>query len=167
MPQDYTISAVSSQPPREWQGKFGLNRSYKVKFAGSDAVVELVRKASELAPVQGEILNGTIEQTEYGPKFKKARSFGGGKSFAPRDDSAIRAQWAIGQAVHWYKDSLEDKEPPLDKIETLAGDFFAMAERVKAGPQTASPDPNEPVVVPVPEFPGATPINPPKDEIPF
>lgn len=47
------------------------------------------------------------------------------KEWQPRDDDAIRAQWAIGQAVSVYKDK-------LDEVEALAKSLFKMVDRVKS-----------------------------------
>lgn len=139
MAQEYTIKAVSSAPPREWSGKFGLNKSYRVRFAGSDMTVELAKLASSPPPQVGEIVFGTIESNEYGLKFKTASKVGGGfggQNRPLRDDSAIQAQWAIGQAMSWFGGDPasrldKDDTPPFDKVEALANDLFAMIDRVK------------------------------------
>lgn len=63
------------------------------------------------------------------------------KEWSPRDDSHIRAQWAIGQSMTHFaqKDSVS-----LDDVEKLAGALFVMVDRVKATP---SPKANGPVNV--------------------
>jgi hypothetical protein len=52
--------------------------------------------------------------------------------FQPRDDSHIRAQWAIGQAsqtIDWKADRGDDD--PWEVLEERAQMFFLMADRVK------------------------------------
>lgn len=66
----------------------------------------------------------------------------GGSSWQPRDDMAIRAQWAIGQAVAWSIGNDLDK---IGDLEGIAKNFFVMVDRVKAS--TIGPVPkitNEP-----------------------
>lgn len=49
-------------------------------------------------------------------------------SWQPRDDMAIRAQWAIGQAVNM---AAQVDKAPLSDIEEYATQLFAMVDRVK------------------------------------
>jgi hypothetical protein len=62
--------------------------------------------------------------------------------FQGRDDSHIRAQWAIGQAsqtIDWKADHGDDD--PWDILEERAEHFFLMADRVKhAKPLTGDSD---------------------------
>lgn len=53
----------------------------------------------------------------------------GGRTWQPRDDSAIQAQWAIGQAV--AVTNLTEKSGDYEIIEQYAKEFFAMIDRVK------------------------------------
>jgi len=53
-----------------------------------------------------------------------------------RDDSHIRAQWAIGQAISHLGG---DKDKTLEDVETLAGALFVMVDRVK-NPKVDAPD---------------------------
>lgn len=48
-------------------------------------------------------------------------------TYTPRDDAAIQAQWAIGQAVNWV--SIQGGQ--WGKVEPVARDFYAMINRVK------------------------------------
>lgn len=79
--------------------------------------------------------NGVEKFLKQAPKEE---GYGGSKpSYQPRDDSHIKAQWAIGQAGLL----IEDKND-LEGIETLAKDLFAMVDRVKGLP---APDEDEPL----------------------
>lgn len=130
MAQTMKIQAVGKQT-KPWNGKYGGMVDYKVKFEDSDNVVTLTRKADSKAPVAGEEVYGTVDMSgEYGPKFKsESKPFGGGgasKTYQPKDEKAIQAMWAIGQAI-----AAEQREP--QDIEALASDLFAMVDRIKTG----------------------------------
>lgn len=55
-------------------------------------------------------------------------------AYQPREDhhEAIKAQWAIGQAVQVF---ISEKGKSLDQVEIDAKEFYAMVDRVKAGEQ--------------------------------
>lgn len=52
-------------------------------------------------------------------------------------NSAIKAQWAIGQAVQATK--TEKPLPNLVEVESLAKDFYAMVDRVKGSSESTDP----------------------------
>lgn len=56
---------------------------YSLRFEGRSDWVSLVQKPDSTAPKEGDTLKGEIEQSDYGPKFKKERSGGGGRGFSP------------------------------------------------------------------------------------
>lgn len=65
------------------------------------------------------------------------------KEWQPRDDKAIQAQWAIGQAVSMFNaESLkaEQSQTAIATIEVWAKRFFAMIDRVKAGQAASAPN---------------------------
>ena len=62
-------------------------------------------------------------------EWKTGGSNSGPKTSYSRDDEAIKAQWAIGQAVAWC--SAHDLESAA--IEPQAKEFFKMIDRVKGG----------------------------------
>lgn len=70
MAQDYKIQAVAPDT-RSYETKFGQMTSYKIKLVDVDKPVELSQKASTPAPQAGQTLHGHIEESQYGPKFKK------------------------------------------------------------------------------------------------
>lgn len=124
--------AGGANGPHEWKGAHGVMVDYKIKLEGLGEIVTLTRKQGSKPPEVGEELDGTIDMSgSYGPKLKvdfaaarAAQGASNGFKGQPRDDDAIRAQWAIGQAVSVHGDD-------LDKVEPLAGQFFAMVSRVK------------------------------------
>ena len=95
---EYTIEAVASEV-REYESKYGTMKSYKLKLTGELDPVELSQKATTPAPTVGTVLNGNIEDGQYGKKFKKdfqangttPRSFGGG---APKDSYTMYLSYA-------------------------------------------------------------------------
>lgn len=54
-----------------------------------------------------------------------------------RDDSAIRAQWAIGQAINLASVKMPKEDITLPVIESYAKELFATVSRVKGEPVTA------------------------------
>jgi hypothetical protein len=80
-------------------------------------------------------------QKEEAPAPQQASQKTG--SYQPRDDMAIRAQWAIGQAVQ-LQNGILAAEPStqfkVDWLETEAKNFFAMVDRVKAGEPASTAD---------------------------
>jgi hypothetical protein len=136
---DFKIVRIGSQPPRTWSfkdKKTGVDvqmETYKVMLEGEEESVDVNRKPGN-APEVGNILSGTLETTDFGKKFKPAPK-AGFANFTPKDQEAIRAQWAIGQAVSLEKKA--DGTYELKTIELTAGNLFAMVERVKNGGITA------------------------------
>lgn len=144
----YTIKNVGTtapNAPRDWTGQNGSFTDYKVLFNETgQTVVTVTRKAGGIAPKVGDVLEGTIDMSgKFGPKFKQdyqaGNSFkpGGGFKSAPKDEAAIKAMWAISQAVASLK--LADAGLDPADVEEQAKAFFAMVDRVKTGvPQNVS-----------------------------
>jgi len=53
-----------------------------------------------------------------------------------RDDAAIKAQWAIGQAINLASATMDKKAITLPVIESYAKELFATVSRVKGEPFT-------------------------------
>lgn len=71
-----------------------------------------------------------------------------GSGYTPKDEKAIQAMWAVGQAVQLYIGEFSGKAKPpepLPMVEAYAEDLFAMVDRVKAPEQeeegSETPDP--------------------------
>lgn len=138
MAQDYTITQVSAQAPREW-GEGSMKTYYiKVKLEGHDRPVSIGKKAPDALHV-GDTVYGTIanDPSHDEDKFKSEQKPNYGAStpptskpaYTPRDDLAIRAQWAIGKSVELKIAEGGDG----DAIEETAQWLFAMVDRVKKG----------------------------------
>ena len=82
----------------EFDSKFGKMFKYTVQLEGENDAVEIVQKPETPAP-SGEV-EGTIEDTQYGKKFKKVQAGGGygGKS-DPATQKAIIRQNSLTNAV--------------------------------------------------------------------
>lgn len=146
MAQDYEVAHFKKGDFQDNFGNYWCDMALK-------GVGEPVRIAVK-DPTQfhdGMILYGSIEtkQSRAGKdylKFKRMEkeeqqpplSPTGGttkKEWIPRDEDAIRAQWAIGQSVilHNHVDkSAESSAPNTNYIEQYAKELYAMVDRVKA-----------------------------------
>lgn len=141
----FTIDSVQDYP-REWNStKGGPMLSYKINVtdeAGAKTLaVEWARKKDSPAPVVGQTLDGAIEPTDYGPKFKAAQgSFGGGgggRQRDPKETAAIQRMAAHKAAVGLIQAKAqaglateEDFKP--SKVAALTDWFFDDASRAKA-----------------------------------
>jgi hypothetical protein len=147
----YKIEEILETKPNDWQG---LTRTiFTAEGQGPNAIYILTKP--ENAPVLGSQLEGSIAPDRGGKlKFTKTpgtitlksgevRTVSGaaGQSkpmpYPKRDDSAIKAQWAIGQAVQLLIAS-GASSVDRDKLEEQAKELFAMVERVKGQPNEAA-----------------------------
>lgn len=138
MPQTYKIVAVKSQA-KDWDSKYGPMKTYLVQFEGNGEPVQINKKADSPVPQVGEEVYGTIQETEYGQKFKSEKQFNGGFKGQPKDEAAIKAMWAIGQAVSTVQNFDDPARDVIGLVENRAKDFFAMVDRVKGSSESISP----------------------------
>lgn len=113
-----------AQRKNDYTDKFGPKVSYTVKLQGQDVPVELSQKPETAAPVQGQSLEGTIEQGTYGPRFKKTftqggpSNGGGGKS--PEQQKSIVRQHSQEMAILWAATLEKQGRLPADaKVDTF------------------------------------------------
>lgn len=158
---EYKISQVSQQPPRTWAFKDRRTgtevpmETYKVRFEDVTEDVDVNRKPGN-RPAVGETLTGTLEDSDFGKRFKAERKqFGGGGG--PRTDSKeIQAMWSIGQAVAWINGvgMPADGSNDVADIIPIAEKIFAMVAKVKNSDIAKEVDKvwpvkdDEPVVIP-------------------
>lgn len=115
MSQSYKIKAVKAEP-KEWPSQYGPMLTYTVLFEDRETPVEINKKPDSPAPKVGDIVEGDINRTEYGDKFKAApKAFGGGgggaKSFSkPQDQYTMFLSYAKDVAV-----AMLDKTGKLDE----------------------------------------------------
>lgn len=105
---------------------------YTVQFEGSDDAVEVSQKPSTAAPKTGDELDGTIESTQYGKRFKKAAGNGGGKgSYAPdpATRASIEAQTSLNDATTAVKDFYTLSGPTKDmKLSDYVGKIVQVSK---------------------------------------
>lgn len=177
---EYKIARISTEQPREhFSEKFNSTTYYiKVMVEGHDRPVSVGKKSPDALKV-GDTIYGEIVPTQYDTDNFKPETKPN-PAFQKRDDSAIKAQWAIGQAVSLFTSG---KDEAISDIEKNAKDFYVMVDRVKAQPPQQSgyqqakeqanklrPQPSTGSKAfsdgsPVEEFPGSEEIN--LDDIPF
>lgn len=165
---EYKITQISQKPPRTWSFKdkrTGADISmetYKVLLEGYDEAVDLNRKSGN-PPKVAEMLTGTLENSDFGKRFKAERK--PGTAFTPKDQATIKAQWAIGQAISLFTTG---KDVDMSNIEENATGFFLMVDRVKES-KSANTTPTfsdgSPVSEPVGEIAGDETIK--IEDIPF
>lgn len=101
---NYKVTSAAKLKDRESQ--YGVFTDYMLMLTdeqGVNTAAELSQKQSSTAPKAGDTLSGTIEQTAYGPKFKKDKPAYGGAGVAPRDPETqryIMRQNALTTAVN-------------------------------------------------------------------
>jgi hypothetical protein len=78
----YTVSAVHPDT-KSYEGKYGTMVTYKVKFAEDADTIEISRKPSSPAPKVGDELEGVVNTTDYGKKFKQDFTQGQGGGGRP------------------------------------------------------------------------------------
>lgn len=152
MSQEYKITKVSAQPPKEWEGSHGKVYYIKVMLEGHDKPVSIGKKSPD-ALKTGDTVFGTIVPTDYEEdKFKaESKQFGGGGGREPKDEKAIQAMWAIGQAVSAIG-LVGEKDTALytGEVSDLAVQLFGMVDFVK-GSVGVSPEGKDSVNNDVPE----------------
>ena len=145
---EYTIKQVKTNDV--WSNSYGEFQSYALVLEGIGEPVSMNKKAPVSNPPKaGDKIFGTLEEVNA----KNGRSFYKFKAEKPQGvapstdkpteeywedkNSAIKAQWAIGQAV---RVAVAINEPEAYKnIETEAKGFYAMVERVKGNTEATSP----------------------------
>lgn len=145
MAQQYTVKQVSQQPPKEWQGANGTVYYIKTLLEGHSKPVSIGKKSPNALKV-GDTVYGTITPTQYEEdKFKAEKPAGSFGSKYSRDDAAIRAQWAIGQAMTKFEQGCyaatdENRVTLLHNIRDFARELYAMVDEVKGSgePKDAS-----------------------------
>ena len=101
---NYTVE--SAMRTGEYTTQYGPMAKYAIKFQNQDEAVEMSQKPDTPAPKAGDILEGEIESTQHGKRFKKAR-VGGGRFNDPQTRMEIIRQNALTNAVNFCVANLE------------------------------------------------------------
>ena len=137
----------------EYESKFGQMYKYTVQLEGEAEAVELSQKPSTPAP-SGEI-EGTIEDTQYGRKFRKEKpAFSGSSKNDPSVQKSIIRQNALTNAVNYcIAKSAQDKEYELSGKHVIeVATYFAKYSQGEVTVVTES-KPKEPKEEPLPPEP--------------
>lgn len=119
----FVVKKVSE--PKEFEGQYGKMSTYTLmgELDGELDSVQLNTKSSSPAPKIGDELEGTVETTQYGKKFKKSAPQGSGGGYSggksdPETQSAIIRQNALTNSVAFCvaKANLMTKEKGLELL---------------------------------------------------
>jgi len=80
----------NSMKTGEFDSKYGKMFKYTVKFEGETDTVEIVQKPDSPEPKTGDVLEGAIEDTQYGKKFRKEKPAFNGAKVSQRDPETQR-----------------------------------------------------------------------------
>ena len=124
------MRAKTIKSEQVWQSPDGQKTIWEVVLEADGKQYPLKTFSAKVAEVGFE---GDVESylNQRGDRFVKqvpTAKPGGGYS---RDDAAIRAQWAIGQAIALTSATMDKKAINLQIIEDYAKQLFATVSRVK------------------------------------
>lgn len=134
----YTVETAGVIPgsQKEWNGN--PMHSIGIRFTTGEEA-EWYTRATNPPPVQGAQMDGTIEDSSYGKKFKKTRKEGGGGGrFDPEKDKKITRLAAQKAAVELLKHPAY-ASLTADQVKTTVKamtDFFAEDAAPQSAPQT-------------------------------
>jgi hypothetical protein len=96
----YTIERATFN--KEVETKYGTMKLYDLTFETGEQA-ELMQKPETLAPTMGQTLEGTIESTQYGNRFRrlKPQNAGGGYKRDPSESKSIVRQHSQQMAIAW------------------------------------------------------------------
>lgn len=128
---------VSVIKGREYTDKFGPKVSYTLKLEGIEEAVEVSQKPSTTPPQAGDVLKGSIQDTQYGKKFKKEytqapQAQGGSKQFKADPDSRESIEWqtSVKAAVEIVRDFHSVNKMPED-LEEYTREIDTVAAHIK------------------------------------
>lgn len=96
----FTVDAVGSQV-KDVPLQHGQFKAYKLTLGTPEGQVdaEWLRKADSPAPQVGQVLEGTLEDGQYGRKFKPTARASFQRSEDPKRTAAIQRMWAMDHAM--------------------------------------------------------------------
>lgn len=124
MAQEYTITKVSEQAPRQWNGEFGTTYYIKVMLEGHNKPVEIGKKDPNALKV-GDKVFGDIRTSEYpSDGFKSARQFNGGAvDLTPITQKLDAIHGDLKLLMSWQRqDQKQEKEFVPDVVVEDIGD---------------------------------------------
>jgi hypothetical protein len=133
------VKTISSE--QVWQSPDGQKTIWNVALEADGKEYPLKTYSSKIAEVGFE---GEVESylNNRGDRFvKQVRTMNApAGGYAGRDDAAIKAQWAIGQAINLASATVDKKAITMPLIERYAKQLFATVSKVKGEPFTPEMD---------------------------
>jgi hypothetical protein len=133
-PRNFKVTGIVSNDERPDKGH-GPMRSIKLTFEGIAGTPEWYTKAETQPPAVGSELYGTVEDSQYGLKFKKAKQGGGGFG-GPRPEDPERARRILRQhSQHMAIETLKLAQslgvwPPKDAAISSVAEMAQYVERL-------------------------------------
>lgn len=130
------VSTIDSE--QVWQSPDGTKKIWEVAVRTPDEKSYRVKTYSPYIAKQG--FEGDVESYDKrGERFVRqiVKQTETHKGPYTRDDDAIRAQWAIGQAINLASVKMEKDAITMPVIERYARELFATVSRVKGETLTA------------------------------
>lgn len=124
-----------------WQSPDGQKKIWSVVLktdAGEEYRLKTYSDRISQLGYEGEVESYVSKQGDRFVRQHKAEQPAGARGSYGRDDAAIRAQWAIGQAINLASVKMDKDAITLPVIETYAKQLFATVSRVKG--ETVTPD---------------------------
>jgi hypothetical protein len=114
-----------------WQSPDGQRTIWEVTLQGDDNKEYRLKTYSPKISQMG--FKGEVRSyvNARGDRFVRQVLTPSKPAFQPRDDNAIRAQWAIGQAINLASVKMDKEAITLPVIEKYAKELFATVSRVK------------------------------------
>jgi hypothetical protein len=124
-----------------WQSPDGNKKIWSVMLEtpeGKDYRLKTYSQQVAQANFVGEVYSYLDKRGERFVRQAAKPKIKAGKPAFTRDDDAIRAQWAIGQAINLASVKMDKEAITLPVIETYAKELFATVSRVKG--ETLTPE---------------------------
>lgn len=131
------MKAKTISSEQVWQSPDGEKTIWNVTLEADGKEYPLKTFSSKVAEVgyEGEVESYVNQRGDRFVKQAPSPARSGGYS---RDDAAIRAQWAIGQAIALTSATMDKKAITMQIIEDYAKQLFATVSRVKG--ETFTPE---------------------------
>jgi hypothetical protein len=128
------MNAKTIHSEQVWQSSDGQRTIWEVTLKADDGKEYRLKTYSNKIAQLG--FDGEVRSyvNPRGERF--VRQVPSTKPAFQRDDSAIRAQWAIGQAINLASVKMDKEAITLPVIEKYAKELFATVSRVKGEPMT-------------------------------
>lgn len=128
------MKAKTTKSEQVWQSPDGQKTIWQIVLEADGKEYPLKTFSAKVAEVGFE---GEVESysNQRGDRFVKQIPSSKPHTYS-RDDAAIRAQWAIGQAIALTSATMEKKAINMQIIEDYAKQLFATVSRVKGEPFT-------------------------------